>query len=37
MNSFIRQCGIALVLAGALLIGINLIISPSYLRFLEQG
>ena len=37
MNSVIRQCGIALVLAGGLLIGINLIISPSYLRFLEQG
>jgi hypothetical protein len=37
MSSFIRQCGIALVLAGGLLIGINLIISPSYLRLLEQG
>jgi hypothetical protein len=37
MSSFIRRCGIALVLAGGLLIVINVIISPSYLRFLEQG
>ena len=37
MSSFIRRCGIALVLGGGLLIAVNVIISPSYLRFLEQG
>lgn len=37
MSSFIRRCGIALVLGGVLLVAINVIISPSYLRYLEQG
>ena len=37
MSSFIRRCGIALVVGGCLLILINVIISPSYLRLLGQG
>ncbi len=37
MNGFIRGCGIALALGAVLLILINLILSPSYLRSSQQG
>lgn len=37
MNEFLRGCGFALVIGGALLILINVIITPSYMATFKQG
>lgn len=37
MTGFIRRCGMALLVGAVLLIAINVIISPFYLRSLQQG